>query len=150
MVVMLYALKKATEGRMLESGGSMTVGAILWMNHEAMIKQNLANTAVVFSTQVDNLSGQLDRVTKQIDQLEQLRVGGGELLRDQKEQLDQLRAEKDALKHQIEGLQSLRDQIQDQVRRLEETRAQFDKHMEEAYAAFNQTVRQGGVTHLDK
>lgn len=144
-LVMLYALRKAVQGRVAESGGSMAVGAVLWMNHEAIIKQNLANTAVVFSTQVDSLSGQLDRVNEQIGQLEKLRVGGGELLGEQKRQLEQLRVEKDSLQEQVEGLKHLRDQIQEQVRRLEQTREQFDAHMAQTLAAFTQRVKDGSV-----
>lgn len=121
IVVMLYALKKATEGRMLESGGSMTVGAILWMNHEAMIKQNLANTAVVFSTQIINLEGQLNVVKTTITELRQLRDSSGELVKDQEEQLRRLESQSASLKKDIESRKQLLRETDEQIKRLKDS-----------------------------
>ncbi|MCP5505331.1 MAG: hypothetical protein H7A38_00410 [Chlamydiales bacterium] len=121
MIVMLYALKKATEGRMLESGGSMTVGAILWMNHEAMIKQNLANTAVVFSTQVSNLEGQLTVINGQIESLRGLQTKGGQLLGEQEKQLQELEKQREAIELDIKSRKELLIRMEKQIQRLEQS-----------------------------
>lgn len=135
-LVMLYALKNAVGGHVATSVGSMVVATILWMNHEAIIKQNLANTAVVFSTQVDHLNEYIDRQEKalqtmaeKIESLVALQVNSEKVLGQQYDQLSALRTEKEALSEQINGLSILRDQLQKQVEAIETAQELFNTHM---------------------
>lgn len=141
----------AFRGKISQSGICWTGAAVLWMNQEAFLHKALSENVGALSVHITDLDEALKTKSKQIEQMghlissmENLKTQGGQLLRDQLTELENLKKERDALKNQVTELDTIRKQIQTQVEALERTRKLFDAHIAQTSANINAALSNAG------